>query len=369
MTRCVLHAGMFKTGTTSIQRSLHGYADERFVYADFDPHPNHAPALFGLLGHDNPRATRLDDEGRKTALARFRQSMAAARGRTCLISGEGVVLLPPDKLRLLRDHLREAFDEITVAAAIRAPAGFVAGMFQEQVKRQRRDERPSLQYRGYRAIFRKFDDVFGGGHVMLWKFDPASYPGGCAVRDFCHRFDIALPASRIVRLNESLSREALGLLYIYRELGRDLGSTSMTGPQNHRLASELMRIGNTRFRLSRDLIGPVLEQNRADIEWMEARLGQSLDEHLGKHQPGEVRDLAELLVPDPQAVNGLIALLGNAAPAGNRGETPRDVALLVHALRTRTDPPPSGSLRRLAYGLLDRARARTGTLLRGEDRQ
>ena len=54
---CLLHVGMHKTGTTSIQQSLAGFADEQFVYGDVDRHPNHTRAVFSLLqtqGQDRP---------------------------------------------------------------------------------------------------------------------------------------------------------------------------------------------------------------------------------------------------------------------------------------------------------------------------
>jgi hypothetical protein len=76
----------------------------------------------------------------------------------------------------------------------------------------------------------------------------------------------------------------------------------------------------------------MLKYNRADIEWMEARLGASLDEELGEHQTGDVRDESDLLRPDPDVVEKLRAMLGDAAPDGVRGETPQEVAALVHAL-------------------------------------
>jgi hypothetical protein len=93
-----------------------------------------------------------------------------------------------------------------------------------------------------------------------------------------------------------------------------------------------------RFRFSPDALRPVLERRQPDIEWMEARLGESLGEDLGQHQPGDVNDESDLLRPDPVVVAALFKLLGRAAPLGIRGDTPEDVALLVHALRREHAP-------------------------------
>ena len=118
-----------------------------------------------------------------------------------------------------------------------------------------------------------FDDVFGRANVHLWKFDPKSFVGKCVVQDFCSRLGIAFPKDRIVRVNESLSREAVALLFAYRKYGRALGSTAMNGPENQRLVAQLRKIGGSKFRLSAEAVRPILDRNREDIEWMEKRLG------------------------------------------------------------------------------------------------
>jgi hypothetical protein len=243
-------------------------------------------------------------------------------------------LFSPEDLARLRNWLRRWFAELEIVAAVRSPAGFMASAFQEGLKRGGRDQLDiARQYRSYRGTFEKFDLVYGRENVRLWKFDPKSFASGCAVQDFCRRLGVELPAARVVRVNESLSREAVSLLYIYRKLGHGLGSMSMTGPQNAQLVKCLMGIGKGKFRFSAGLVGPVLERNRADIDWMEARLGASLDEGLGEALPGDIGGEADLLTPSPVAVSELLSLLGEAAPAGVAGVTPEEVAQLVHALR------------------------------------
>jgi hypothetical protein len=193
--------------------------------------------------------------------------------------------------------------------------------------------RPEREYCHYRESFEKFDAVFGRENVRLWKFEPAAFPAGCVVRDFCGRLGIDLPPERIRRVNESLSREALGLLLVHRMWGEDLGATSMSGAESRELARRLAGVGATKFRLSADIIVPVLEQHRIDIAWMEDRLGESLQEALGSHRSDDVRDESDLLRVQVETVQELLARLGNEAPAGVTGATLREVAVLVEALR------------------------------------
>jgi len=344
VTRCIIHVGMHKTGSTSIQWSLDGFSDERFLYARLDI-PNHSLAMVSLFS-PHPEHHRLNRADRPDAAAlaeyvadmrgRLERSVAEAGKRTLIVSGEDIGVLPPEGLARIRDWFRARFDELTVVSYVRPPAGFMASGFQQRVKSGvARQIRPDREYRNYRKFFGALDDVFGRENVHLWKFDPAAFPEGCAVRDFCSRLDIALPARRIVRLNESLTRQAVALLYNYGRIGSKLGFTAMRAPEGHKLGMLLAKAGGEKFRFSPDIVAPVLARNRADIEWMEARLGQSLDEHLGEHRPGDVRESKDLLTPDAEVARRLRSLLGRAAPEGIRGETPGEMAKLMHALRRK----------------------------------
>jgi hypothetical protein len=212
-------------------------------------------------------------------------------------------------------------------------------MAQQKVKDARGPEEnlthfePEGLYPCYRSLFEKFDTVFGRENVHLWKYVPGSFPSGCVVEDFCTRLGLALPRERVVHVNSSISRDAVALLYTYRKLGRELGSLNMTGPQNKRLVEALKDVGRKTFRISPEVVRPILQSNRADIQWMERRLGEPLHEELGEHQPGDVRDESDLLRPDPRVVAELRDMLGDAAPEGVSGETPEEVATLVHAVR------------------------------------
>ena len=369
MTRCVIHIGMHKTGSTSIQGSLQGFRDDRFLYADLGGGGNHSLAIYSLFaanpaGHHLHR-TRNAEAVRayiRNARSNLKRSISATEGRALLISGEDIGVLPQPSLSRLREYLRRHFDEIEVMAYVRPPAAFMTSSFQQRIKTGgfKRFDLDRL-YRNYRPAFEKFDAVFGRENVQLWKFDPTVFPDGCVVQDFCARLGIALPSQRILRLNGSLSRRAVALLYTYRNFGEKYGASTMKGGQAVKLG---LRLAGEKFRLSPDLLRPILEKNRSDLEWMEARLGQPLEEEIGDHRPGDVREEWDLLRPDPKAVSDLLGLLGESAPKGVRGETPDEVAQLVHALREQQAPERgvqglARRARRLAESL---GRVETGTV-------
>jgi len=341
--RCIIHIGMHKTGSTSIQHSLDGFSDDRFLYAHLGDNPNHSLAIYSLFAdsperHDLHKAAGRDGSAVQDYIAKVRidlaRAISIAQGRTLLISGEGISTLQQKDLDKLHRYFREHFDELMICGYVRPPAGFISSRFQERVKGgQINRVSPEQEYSHYENTFKKFDEIFGRENVQLWKFEPKSFPGECAVRDFCARLNISFPVERVIRANESFSRQAVSLLYTYRRFSLKRGFRGMKGGESQRFVALLGDIQHDKVRFSPDIVRPVLETNRGDIQWMEERLGQSLHEELGAYRPGDVRDEEDLLQPDPEVVGKLLALLGNAAPAGIKGETPEEVAVLVHALR------------------------------------
>lgn len=347
MKRCIVHIGMHKTGSTSIQSRLSSIENSQFVYARIGTEANHSVALYSAFvaapeRHHVHRAHGRDNDAVRAyaeqALIDLDRSIAAARDRTLLISGEDIGAFAKPDLVKLHDYIRARCDAVTVVGYVRPPAGLMGSVFQERVKNGSITAfEPKRLYRNYRSSFAKFDEVFGRTNVQLWKFESDSFAGGCVVEDFCTRIGIPLPDGSTIRLNESLSRQAVGALYTYSKFGGEVGAKPMTGGEGMRLGLAIG--GSGKFRFSPDFVRPVLDANRADIEWMEARLGQELDERLGEHRPGDVRDEADLLRPDPETVNAILMRLGSAAPNGIRGDTPEEVVVLVEALRTLLSKP------------------------------
>jgi hypothetical protein len=338
---------MHKTGSTSIQESLRGFENDRFVYADLGGSVNHSLPIYSAFAADPTRhhlhrtAGRADDTVQTyidKALKDLDRSIARAGRRTLLISGEDIGLMAAADLVKLREHFKQRFDDLRLVAYVRPPAGFIASSFQQRVRNSAADWRKRERlYRNYQANFGKFDDLFGRENVQLWKFDPEAFPESCVVRDFCARLGIALAKDKIVRRNDSLSLEAVRLLYTYSKFEVLDGAPPLRGGESLKLGLTAAASGR-KFRISPDVLRPILEKNRADIEWMEARLGQSLREDLGEHRDGDVREENDLLLPDPEVSGRLRTLLGRNAPPGVAGKTAEEVAVLVHALRQKLGP-------------------------------
>ncbi len=345
MRSCIIHIGMHKTGTTSIQQSLHRFADKRFFYANLGGVCNHSLAIFSIFA-DKPESHHLHKVSKRdrAGVARYisemksdlEESIDNAADRTLLISGEDIGMLSIAALNKLKSYFAKHFEEISIVGYVRAPAAYISSGFQEKVKGGvTRGFDVAKEYRNYQKSFDKFDTVFGKENVHLWKFAPEIFPGGCVVSDFCQRLQIELPANRIVRSNESLSRPLVALFFTYGKYAAQFGFERMAGAESQRMARTLSAENDLKFRFSPDILRPILEDNHKDIQWMETRLGQPLTESLGSHQNGDVSCDEDLLTVEPNLVGRILSQLGDNAPAGIAGDSLDEVVLLVQALREK----------------------------------
>lgn len=320
--------------------SLRGFRDDRFVYARLGESANHSVPVYSLFAkapekHYIHRFAGRDVAavGSYTEKVRYElaQALAESSGKTLCLSGENITELSRDGLESLRNFFLAENIPVKIIAYVRPPASYITSALQESIK-IRACWNTHIFHLNYRTLFEKFDLVFGRKEVELWKFDPARFVDGDVVKDFCSRLNIALPDDRIVRVNESLSRQAVAFIYTYRKFCHELGASAMPGGEADRLGRALLRTGNDKFRISPDVIRPLLERHRSSIQWMENRIGASLKEELGEPRDGDVREETDLLRHDDEAVTKLRELLVSI-PKDVKGRGLADVARLVHALR------------------------------------
>lgn len=285
MKKCIIHIGMHKTGSTSIQESLNKFYDKNFYYARLGA-PNHSIAIYSLFSQ-NPQAYAhfkgFTSEEISSFITEVRQnlikSIKNANKRILIISGEDIRLLSQDELYIMKSFLQDyGYNDINIFSYIRSPIEYIQSAFQEILKATFISLKDIKQcYPNYRESFEKFLKVFGREHVYFRKFSLSKFPNGCVVRDFCNFFGINLLEGKIKRANESFPLEIVGLFYIFRKFIKN----------NEIKASDIQSLGNSlftllegltlnKFYISYNLIKPILDINADDIRWMEENLGESL---------------------------------------------------------------------------------------------
>lgn len=336
MPSCTLHIGMHKTGSTSIQYSLQHFKDQRFTYAELGSDPNHSHAIYDAFTEDAERGF-FDLKPTQAQVDRYKElllkAIACNGDRNLIISGEKISAMHPAALLRLHDFLGEHFSRVRIIGYVRSPAAYIASAFQQRLKNRSPTFEPLRLYRSYGETFKKFDDIFGEENVALFKFDPVTLRDHCAVSDFCYRLGINFPADRIRNENESMTRQFVGLLYVYRKFAPEQASTLQLN-EVERLNKALNGAWSTKFALSTTLVQSIRAHHLTDITWMEQRFGESLEETGKKDGPLVINSEAELIQTAPETVKHLRALVGRQLSRQYSSNTPEHIAQLFHGLRS-----------------------------------
>ncbi len=345
----IIHFGMHKTGTSSIQESLfRGLSDPRFYYVNFGM-PNASNGVTMCFRTDLERYGPVRKSGvrqrklaalKGDALERFASELEASGARIAVISGEHIGKLSASELRSMQEFLKaRGRDDLAPIAYVRRPKEYMESAFQQRVRNGLGALVAERLFPEYRERFAKFDAAFGRDRVQLALFDTGSFPGGCVVRDFCTRASIDFKAEDVVRVNEAISLPALSLLYTYRKLGPGFGVGPRVLLENKLLVNELRTLPGPKVRLHSSLVGPVIDARREEIAWMEARLGVSLKEDIAAQDDGAIRSEEDLLKYAPETLRWLGEKLGADHAARWRPDmAPSEVAEWMHALRLKLAP-------------------------------
>lgn len=295
---------MHKTGSSSVQQNLTKITDAPdWRLMAVGGRSNMGPALHAMLkasnecfwfaksGEDSEAIARKGDLWRNE----FRRVVEELTVENCIISAESLSVFSRQSITALRDFVTPLFDEVRVIGYVRPPVAFKISRFQENVKHGNGTFNIADIKLNYRGKFKKFDDIFGRANVILRKFDPDTFPNHCIVEDFCQQTGISFPGNAPVRrINESLSREACGMLYAYRKFGPGYGIGRDVIGENVRMVRPFLAVKGTKFKVPMRLFSDALAAERADIQWMEKRLGVSLEE-VGSDNGSEVVSEQDLL--------------------------------------------------------------------------
>ena len=277
--RCILHIGMNKTGTTSVQNCFHRFDDGRLRYADLG-RANHSRPLQLLYGGRWQGVAEADlpmpqfrDLSRGPLRSRF-MAQLEDRSRDMLISAEGLTngFQAEDVTRLLAD-LRPHFDRIEAVGYLRAPEEFMRSGWQQRLRDRFTPLDPALLYPAYRTRLGAWVDALGDA-VDLRLFDRAALVGGDVVTDLADQLGVAPPDRGKRSANSTLNAHAFALLYAFRraqseaELRPDL-------VRERPLIGLLKTLPGPRFAIAAEAVRPELDQQAEDIAWAEARMGQT----------------------------------------------------------------------------------------------
>ena len=218
----ILHIGMHKTGSTSIQAALAGYDDGRAFYARF-PESNHSSAIRGTFStrpetYHQWQKLGLDSEEIQRRCKQYREQLAAELSRAdrhmLIISGEGIGLLDDAGKQELLEFIGQYVSRVRVVCYLRAPLGFAASYLQQNIKVGRRTL-PNIVPTEYKKRLGIFAQELPDDDLAVRAYDRASFPDGSVVADFCQVCGLESGRVAGTSVNERLSAPALKLLYAF----------------------------------------------------------------------------------------------------------------------------------------------------------
>lgn len=218
----VLHIGMHKTGSSSIQQSLHRYDDTDAFYATF-PEPDHSQPIFTAFSDDyknyhvwvNSGLSESEiDAKRQYYRSLLSEMLNRTDRRRLIVSAEDISILDPAEKSSLIDFIKGHNCEVSVVCYVREPAGYAASSFQQEVKGGLTDV-PELIYPSYIVRLGHFMNILPRDRITVRVFGRSTLVDGDVVSDFCHV--VGLDKERIspVTANIGLSLPAAKLIYLF----------------------------------------------------------------------------------------------------------------------------------------------------------
>lgn len=220
MKRAIIHCGMPKTGSSSIQQNLASIETSDILYAQLGD-PNHGEPIVNMF-HPEPETysfnrkvgnSRPDISGKRDELLlRFADALKKDQ-KTVIISAEVLCSIPETALRAFHEFVLSHGRTPQYCAYVRDPIGFATSHYQQKLKAGGLDlPRKTLSYKG---SFKTFSTLPNCNGIDVWPFLPTQFPSGSVVQDFISRLKLDLEITEKARANESLSIIAAKLIYTF----------------------------------------------------------------------------------------------------------------------------------------------------------
>lgn len=329
MAELVIHIGMPKTGSSSIQQTLFSLSRvSSYSYAQMGQ-ANHG----GVLKAAFLNKATASGSGRPQLKKRGEIILDKVRatGGNQIISSESLYHFNEAALRRIKDYFSQSFERIRIVGYVRPPVSFMCSSFVQLVKNHGLSSLDAKQlWPMYRRKLEKFDQVFGREHVTLRLFRPDVLMDGDVVQDFCWQLGAKVDPDVVQRVNESLSLEAVAVLFVYRKLGRHLEAVQEQARDNRILVDALSGFGARKLRFSESLVAPVIAEHLEDLEWIEERLGIPVRDH-GVAREGAIACEQDLLDVAAASKKQLTELLLQRLSAVD--PTSQQIANLMELLR------------------------------------
>ena len=329
--KIILHIGLPKTGTTTIQNVLHANRDfllqqEGALYPSLEP--NLTTPLRTIFRDYSPQPivnkmaglTKQEETvHRKKYRDLLEAEISSREWNTLLLSAEGIPNMPRPEIAKLREWGEKYSSDWTVLVCVRHPLAYARSIIQQLLKGgdtlQQLYENPRLP--NFRGRISKAISVFGRENVRVFDFEAATEGDGGIVGAFAREAGLTASsgdflASRAVRYNESLSLEAARILDSLNRQ-RPMFVDNVRAPRRAAPGRELAyirRIKGRKFDVPDWVKENIRSRSREDVAWLNETFGLELYRDVTDFAPhAQSREEVVEALSDP-AVESIAEIVG-----------------------------------------------------------
>jgi len=230
MKKLILHIGMHKTGSTSIQESLgrsREFLQKNNIWYPSMSEVNHTVNFTPIFSNDPLKDITFKikqittmDQARKEQEAMKQVWIEELRKVSCetvIISAEGCSMLLEPRVREMKAFLDQFFDDYLILIYVREPRSFYVSVIQQMFKHTDVSF-DNFSFRKPDQLFTRrlppYLNVFGRERVVVRPFNRKAFKNGDLIDDFFDSVGIDIDTSHIQRIyaNESLGYNTTVLL-------------------------------------------------------------------------------------------------------------------------------------------------------------
>ncbi|OYY73985.1 MAG: hypothetical protein B7Y40_06940 [Gammaproteobacteria bacterium 28-57-27] len=286
--KCYIHIGMHKTGSTSIQETFDKLKMPDIDYLRIDPFTSNQSRALATMLWESPETYHAHIksglsiqevvQARNNYEASFHAVLSSSHAGAILLSAEDLShrdfsLQSIAKLKSMLDPYVSGYE---IICYIRPPVSFMQSAYQQVIKDGADWFSIDKLFPRYKEGLEKFELIFGRASLNFRVFSLKSFPQSNVVMDFAEIMGAKIGLNDTLRENDSVSLEAMSLLYIQRKFGRGYGSYKGSHSDNQRMITALQEIGQGKLVFCRELVEPIINENMEELEWIEGVLGQRI---------------------------------------------------------------------------------------------
>lgn len=318
----ILHVGLHKTGTSTIQDSLFIKENlEKLLHHDvFYPdmwEANHSPVFFSAFC-DNPENYHVNifrkytkeqiKELNKLRLSELIEKTTLSKCSKLLISAEGISVLTRDNIEKMKDFFISSFVQkikFTVIIYVRHPISWAVSSIQQSIRgagntyNNALDIISNVMKNLYQSRIQKFMDVFGKENVRICKFEDGVSCEGGLLRHFTELAGFGDMGLKEIRTNEGSSMLAINILSYINERIPMILNGKLNPKRFGNDYKPFLKIGGRKFDI------PYTDKlkllNTSDLEWLKENCDVEYNIHIEKNEldmdvnPDLIKDIIVLL--------------------------------------------------------------------------